>query len=99
MLFGGHVSIRRLLREEPGMVLGILSIAVILLVTVFAPLPHDPLEVNPYNTLQPPSADHWFGTEQNGADVFSRVIAAARLDVPLAMLGAAAAAIDRKSVV
>jgi len=75
------------------MVLGILSIAVILLVTVFAPLPHDPLEVNPYNTLQPPSADHWFGTEQNGADVFSRVIAAARLDVPLAMLGAAAAAI------
>src|SRR5579859_5145060 len=93
MFFGEDVSVRRLLREQPAMLTGAVVIAIILIATLFAPLPHDPLEVNPYATLQPPSPDHWFGTDQNGSDVFARVIAAARLDVPLAIVGAIAAAI------
>jgi peptide/nickel transport system permease protein len=40
-------------------------------------VPHDPHAVSAARTLQPPSADHWFGTDDLGRDVFSRVLAGA----------------------
>ena len=41
-------------------------------------VPYDPYADDLLNALMPPSADHWFGTDQLGRDVFSRVIAGAR---------------------
>jgi peptide/nickel transport system permease protein len=38
-------------------------------------VPHDPLGVNPIGTLKSPSGAHWFGTDNLGRDVFSRVLA------------------------
>jgi peptide/nickel transport system permease protein len=52
-------------------------------------VPYDPFADDMLNSLLPPSAEHWFGTDQLGRDVFSRVIAGARdiLTVaPLAIL-------------
>ncbi|MEM9140748.1 MAG: ABC transporter permease [Pseudomonadota bacterium] len=49
-------------------------------------VPYDPLATNAANALQPPSADHWFGTDQVGRDVFSRVIVATRLDLTISVL-------------
>ena len=52
-------------------------------------MPFDPFEADILNTLRPPSAVHWFGTDQLGRDVFSRVVVGARdvLEVaPLATL-------------
>lgn len=46
--------------------------------------PHDPLATNPKHALLPPSADYWFGTDQLGRDVFSRVLVATRLDMIIA---------------
>jgi peptide/nickel transport system permease protein len=40
-------------------------------------VPHDPQAVSPGETLQAPSAEHWFGTDDLGRDVFSRVLAGA----------------------
>jgi peptide/nickel transport system permease protein len=40
-------------------------------------VPHDPQAVSPERTLQGPSAEHWFGTDDLGRDVFSRVLAGA----------------------
>ena len=40
-------------------------------------VPHDPEAVSPAATLQSPSAEHWFGTDDLGRDVFSRVLAGA----------------------
>jgi peptide/nickel transport system permease protein len=40
-------------------------------------VPHDPQAVSPDRTLQAPSAEHWFGTDDLGRDVFSRVLAGA----------------------
>jgi peptide/nickel transport system permease protein len=58
--------------------------------------PYDPLSADVINSLLPPSAEHWFGTDQLGRDVFSRVIAGSHdiLTVaPLAtLLGTAAGA-------
>jgi len=41
-------------------------------------VPYDPFADDMLNALHPPSAEHWFGTDQLGRDVFSRVIAGAR---------------------
>jgi peptide/nickel transport system permease protein len=41
-------------------------------------VPYDPLEPDLLNTLSPPDGDHWFGTDQLGRDVFSRVIVGSR---------------------
>jgi peptide/nickel transport system permease protein len=40
--------------------------------------PYDPLANDIINSLAPPSAEHWFGTDQLGRDVFSRVIVGSR---------------------
>ncbi len=48
-------------------------------------VPYDPLATNTTQALKPPSAAHWFGTDQLGRDIFSRVIAAARLDMTIAI--------------
>jgi len=41
-------------------------------------VPYDPYADDLLNSLLPPSSEHWFGTDQLGRDVFSRVIAGAR---------------------
>ncbi len=48
--------------------------------------PYDPLASNSAIALQPPSLSHWFGTDQLGRDVLSRVIVATRLDLGIAVM-------------
>jgi peptide/nickel transport system permease protein len=48
-------------------------------------VPYDPLASNTAMALKPPSAAHWFGTDQLGRDVFSRVVVATRLDFIIAV--------------
>jgi peptide/nickel transport system permease protein len=48
-------------------------------------VPHDPLASDTAATLQGPSINHWFGTDQLGRDIFSRVIVATRLDFAIAI--------------
>jgi peptide/nickel transport system permease protein len=52
-------------------------------------VPYDPLASNTTAALAPPSAAHWFGTDQLGRDIFSRVVAAARLDLFIAVTSVA----------
>jgi peptide/nickel transport system permease protein len=52
-------------------------------------VPVDPFEPDILNALTPPSAEHWFGTDQLGRDVFSRLVVGARdilLVAPIATL-------------
>ena len=62
---------------------------IMLFIVVFGPLlaPYDPLEPKPMNTLSAPSWDHWFGTDNYGFDILSRVLYAARIDFSLALSG------------
>ncbi|MFS3126883.1 ABC transporter permease [Nocardioides sp. Bht2] len=77
----------KLIGQHRTAALGVAFIAVLLLASLVAPLPHDPQATDSSATLQAPSADHWFGTDGAGADVFSRVIDAARMDLSLALGG------------
>jgi peptide/nickel transport system permease protein len=69
---------------------GAAIVMVYVLVALFAPLlaPHDPLMIDPVNKLASPSADHLLGTDELGRDVFSRILYAARVDIPIGFLGA-----------
>ncbi|MFC4052644.1 ABC transporter permease [Actinomadura syzygii] len=53
------------------------------LIALVGPLlaPHDPYSVNLGQALHAPSADHWFGTDANGRDIFSRVLYGARVSL------------------
>src|SRR5688572_29504888 len=64
---------------------------VILFAAIFGPyvVPYDPLATDTASALKPPSAAHWFGTDQLGRDIFSRVIVATRLDVLIAIFSVA----------
>lgn len=55
------------------------------LLAMIGPYPVDPLRPDPNAISLPPSPTHWFGTDGNGMDVFSRTIEAAKLDVPISV--------------
>lgn len=59
------------------------SIFLALLGPILAPYP--PMEPSAGQQLLPPSSIHWFGTDDVGMDVFSRVIAAPRVDLGIAL--------------
>lgn len=64
----------------------LLAIGLLILLALIGPaiVPHDPLATRVASGLQPPSAVHWFGTDQLGRDIFSRVVVATRLDLAIA---------------
>jgi peptide/nickel transport system permease protein len=66
--------------------LAIFIIVLVLGAAILAPLivPNDPNAVDLANVLKPPSAGHWWGTDQLGRDVLSRVIQGARISLFIA---------------
>ena len=64
---------------------------VVVVITVFLAMlgpyiaPYHPERALPGAGLQPPSAEHWMGTDVSGMDVFSRVISAPRIDLAIAL--------------
>jgi len=63
-------------------------IAFLVFLAVFGPqlTPYNPIETNMANALKTPSAAHWFGTDQLGMDIFSRVIAGTRVSLTVGLL-------------
>jgi peptide/nickel transport system permease protein len=80
-------------RQNPMSAIGLFLVVAMLLVALFgtALAPFDPNKTNARIRMQAPSAEHFFGTDSYGRDVFSRVLAGARIDflVALASIGAA----------
>jgi ABC-type dipeptide/oligopeptide/nickel transport system permease subunit len=67
-------------------VIALAVIAGVLLVITFAPLlaPYDPYQVSLAEVRQPPSSQHWLGTDVAGFDVLSRVIYGGRVSLSVA---------------
>ena len=80
--------LRRLARDKVAMVAALL-LATIGFAAIFAPLvaPYDPYLTDLTKVMQPPSAEHWFGTDNTGRDILSRVIYGARNTLMLGLVG------------
>ncbi|WP_315835903.1 ABC transporter permease [Bradyrhizobium prioriisuperbiae] len=78
---------RYILSENPVTAFAFGLLVLILIAAVFGPwlVPYDPLASNTAVALKPPSVAHWFGTDQLGRDILSRVVVATRLDVFIAV--------------
>lgn len=72
---------------------GLWVIGILVVVALAAPLlaPYDPLRTDTLSRLQPPGADHLFGTDQLGRDILSRIIHGSRISLRIAILAAAVA--------
>ncbi|WP_298819575.1 ABC transporter permease [uncultured Roseibium sp.] len=88
---GALAHVVYVLRSNPVTLLAFSMFAVLLVAAILGPVlvPYDPLASNAALALQPPSFDHWFGTDNLGRDVFSRVIVAARLDLAISVAAVA----------
>lgn len=82
---------RYVVTENPVTGLAFGLFVIIVLAAILGPsfVPYDPLASNTAAALQPPNAAHWFGTDQLGRDIFSRVIVATRLDLGIAVASVA----------
>ncbi|MBY4888756.1 ABC transporter permease [Pantoea sp. DY-15] len=79
--------LKRLLRSPQGAA-GVLIILLALLMVVGGAhvAPFDPESISILTRYKPPSAEHWFGTDQMGRDIFSRVMVGARSTILLSLL-------------
>lgn len=76
------------LPRQPLVIFGTIVIVFMVLAAVAAPLlgTIDPLALNPLGRLRPPSAAHWFGTDQYGRDIWSRVVFGSRVSLLVGLI-------------
>ncbi len=82
-------GIKDLLRQKNFMFkLGVVLFLAWILVAIFAPIiaPHSPTDGDLAFQYLPPSADYWFGTDELGRDVFSRVLYASRVSLTASLV-------------
>ncbi len=77
---------RHVVVENPVTGFAFLLFTFFVVAAMFGPFvaPYDPLASDTMAALQAPTARHWFGTDQLGRDIFSRVVVATRLDLGIA---------------
>jgi len=82
----GRIVLRRFFKHKlAGIAIGILLI--LILVAAFAGLnSHNPLEQNPTNSFATPNATNWFGTDELGRDVLSRIMYGGRVSLAVGLL-------------
>ncbi len=87
-------ALRRLWRN-PGAALGAVTLAAMILLAVFAPVvaPYDPIAQDSQAIRARPSADHLFGADGFGRDIFSRVLYGGRKSLPIGLVAVAIAAV------
>ncbi|SDN73023.1 ABC transporter permease [Ensifer sp. YR511] len=78
----------KLARKKPLGAIGALIILGFCLVALFAPLlaPFDPMKIDSANLLMPPNLTNWFGTDEFGRDILSRLIWGARISLFVGLL-------------
>jgi peptide/nickel transport system permease protein len=77
------------LRSNKIQFFGIIVVVISIILVIIGPyiIPYSPVKTSVREQLLPPSREHWFGTDTNGMDIFSRAIAAYRVDLLIAFTG------------
>jgi len=95
-IFGAHEDIsgpsrwtklRRVMRQQPLGVFGAIVIIVLILVAIFADFvaPYDPTDIQ-FKSIQSPNGTNFFGTDNLGRDIFSRVILGSRTSLEVGII-------------
>jgi len=88
-------EIWRRFKKNKSAVIGLVAVVAIILIAVFADVIADwdevVIRINPHSRLEPPSAQHWFGTDEFGRDMFARVVHGSRTSL---LVGFTASAIS-----
>ena len=81
-------SVFYFLRHNPLALTGIVIFTLWVVISLLAPYiaPFDPMEQHIVDRLQPPNSTYWFGTDQLGRDILSRVMYGGRLSLPAGVL-------------
>ncbi len=81
-------KLKEFVKKNPSFTVFALLALAIVLVAILAPFiaTHDPYEAVLADAVQAPSAEHWFGTDKMGRDLFSRVIYGARTSLSAALI-------------
>jgi peptide/nickel transport system permease protein len=81
-------NILAFLVRSPTSAFGLLVLAILILTAIFAPwiATHDPYAQDLVNTLQAPAANHIFGTDELGRDIFSRLVWGSRITLTIIFL-------------
>jgi len=81
------------LMSRPGAAIGMVLLLLQVGAIIFAPViaTHAPTEANPLASLQPPSAEHWLGTDVSGMDIYSRIVYATRINLLISVVAVAGA--------
>ena len=84
-------KLKEFIKKNPAFAVFLILALLLVCIAIFAPwiATHDPYEAVLADAVQPPSAQHWFGTDTMGRDLFSRVIFGTRtsLAAALALVG------------
>lgn len=84
----------RMARRHPLVFAGGGLLAVLIILAFAAPLyVGDPLNIDPFSRLQPPSSENWLGTDNLGRDVFARMAVGARISLMVGLISAASAVV------
>jgi peptide/nickel transport system permease protein len=69
------------MRRDPVFLLTGGLVLLFIIIAIVGPwiAPQDPNQINPGENYMPPSAEHWFGTDRDGRDLFSRLIVGAQM--------------------
>ncbi|HVJ07895.1 MAG TPA: ABC transporter permease [Acidisarcina sp.] len=80
-------DITRTLRHQPLAIAGLLLLVLFVMCALFAPwlAPADPAALDLNARLAPPSHTHWFGTDELGRDILSRVVYGSRISLVVAI--------------
>ena len=76
------------LRRDTRARIGLAVVTLLLIGALLAPLlvRHDPIRIDLIGQLQPPSSEHWMGTDVQGRDVWSRLVYGARVSLAVGLI-------------
>lgn len=82
----GRIIARRFFKHKlAGIAIGILGLLVLASIFAFA-APYSPRDQEPTNSFQKPNTQHWFGTDELGRDIFTRILYGSRVSLTVGLL-------------
>jgi peptide/nickel transport system permease protein len=97
-VFAGVARVLRIIGRRPLGAFGLIVISLVVMMALFGPLlaPQEPLAISSFDfahRMQPPSGEHWLGTDEVGRDLFSQFLLGARVSLVVGVVAGLASAL------